>query len=111
MNIYSLIFVGGYFTSVLSTLKETKTISKVNYSIIMFTLLVISALRSLNVGYDNVDHERNFYSIANGEIRVSDFKEPGYSLLSYIVSFFGEYHLFLIIYAIISIVILRHVIK
>ncbi len=66
----------------------------------------MSGFRSINVGYDNEDHERFFHKIASGSVSVHDFKEPGYSLLSLVVSYFGNYSLFLIVYSAISILIL-----
>lgn len=106
LNIYSLLFVGGYFVSILSTFRKTKLFNSIFFALTIIILFVLSGLRSMNVGYDNIDHERFFYSIASGQIRISDFKEPGYALLNLVVSFFGDYHLFLMVYAVISLIVL-----
>lgn len=111
MNIYSLLFVGGYFVSILSTFKRTKKINRLFFVITIIVLFVLSGFRSMNVGYDNVDHERFFYSIARGQIGIIEFKEPGYALFSFVVSKFGEYQLFLIVYALVSMIILMNCIK
>ncbi len=106
MNIYSTIFLGGYFVSVLSVFKKNKIFTRFYISIMVALLLVLSGLRSMNIGYDNVGHMRFYYSITSGQISISDFKEPGFALLSYIVSLFGNYNLFIFVYAIISLIIL-----
>lgn len=98
--------MGGYVISILSTFKSTKLFNKILFSLTIFILFVLSGLRSMNVGYDNVGHERFFYSIANGQISITDFKEPGYALLSAIISIFGDYYLFIMVYAVISLIIL-----
>jgi hypothetical protein len=103
--------VGGYFVSILSTFKKTKLFNKLLFISTIIILFILSGFRSMNVGYDNVSHEQFFYSIASGQINIADFKEPGYALLSAIVSILGDYHLFLIVYAAISLIVLIKVIN
>lgn len=106
MNIYTIIFIGGYLLSLISIFKNTKKILLPFLGFTIFTLFMISGFRSMNVGYDNVGHQDFFNNIANGNMAIGDFKEPGYTLLSWLVSHVGGFNLFLVIYAVISILIL-----
>lgn len=111
INVYTALFVTGYFGAILTTFKNTTKINKILYCGFAIMLFVLSGFRALNVGYDTEGHLEIFSRVATGAIAFSDFKEPGYSLLSYVIATLGDFHLFLIIYSILSLAILSRVVK
>lgn len=106
LEIYSIIFVVGYFISIFLMIKNTRKIGILFVIVTIALLFILSGLRSMNVGYDNLGHLSVFENIANGQMSFKDFKEPGYGLLSLIISFFGEYDLFIIIYSLLLLILL-----
>lgn len=111
MDIYSIIFIAGYYSAIFSMLKNVKYMIIPVIILKIVTLFFLSAFRSMNVGYDNVGHKRYFYDIALERVSIIEFTEPGYALLSHIISFFGDYNLFIIVYAAISLILLLISIK
>jgi hypothetical protein len=111
MTVYSFLFLSGYIGSLLSLFKGTKKIIFIFFIFSIFVLFILSGFRSINVGYDTQGHLMLFQRVANGILSFSDYKEPGYTLLSLIVSFFGNFNLFLVVYASISLFILYYSIK
>jgi hypothetical protein len=72
---------------------------------------LFSGFRSLDIGYDTIGHIE-YFKLGNNFYKAISFKEPGYTLLSYIVIFLkGNFNLFLIIYSLISLIILIKFIK
>lgn len=114
VDIFTLLFILGFIVTIISTTDfiYKKQIAKVAMYSFAFILFFLSALRSLDIGYDYVLHKQYFENIRLGVTRIRDFQEPGYAMLSYIVSFVGgDYVLFLFVYSLISIVILLKVVN
>lgn len=106
LEVYSLLFIIGYIMSISTTFKNTKVVEKISFYLLVIVLFILSGLRAMSVGYDNLGHEMIFNYISNRQMSVIGFKDPGYSLMSFAVSFFGGYHLFIIVFSAIMIILL-----
>lgn len=111
MNIYIFIFIVGYLLSIISITKNVDSIIKISVYFFVMIMFILSGLRSINIGYDNIGHELIFNNVSNGIVSFFSFKDSGYALLNLIVSFIGGYKLFIIVVSLVMMYFLMNTIK
>lgn len=106
MDLIFLLYVSLLLIALFSVFKFNKKIERLLLFLFMTVLVFLSGFRSQTIGYDTVGHLNYFISSSISIQAAFDFKEPGYGLLSLIVSNFGGFQLFLVIISILSITLL-----
>jgi hypothetical protein len=112
MDIFTIVYIIGLIIAMISVVglrKKTHTIYNILAIFLLIFMFVTGAMRSVEIGYDNIGHIAIFEAVNFGGISALDFGDIGFSFLSLIVGLIGGYEFFLVVVTIIMLSILLFV--
>jgi hypothetical protein len=107
MDLILALYIIVFIIAIISMFKIEKNSEKVILISLIMLMIMLAGFRNISsIGYDTAGHLNYFLQSSSTFLSALQFKEPGYGLLSWGVSIFGGFQLFLIVISILSMLIL-----